>query len=185
MSLKRLENDIGEITFEKEKLQESETPDTPSDENDSFKDVVEYQNNMYNVGHYIGTGRVPPHVSATGNPMPLAVLYFIFGALFLAFGLFLLLSDAHVTSGGLIKSPLANKIVAFITMTAISAFFAYVAFVYLKKAKKYYSEKAKLERAPLDESVEDKLWQRTCPNCEISHDIDYPRCPECNFNYRE
>lgn len=58
-------------------------------EHDSLKDVVEFQNNMYNPGHYVGTGKVPPTVSAPGNATPLAVMYFSAAALFCAFGLFL------------------------------------------------------------------------------------------------
>ena len=42
-------------------------------EYDSFKDVAEFQNNMFNPGHYIGTGKVPPTVSAPGNATPIAV----------------------------------------------------------------------------------------------------------------
>jgi hypothetical protein len=51
-------------------------------EYDSLKDVIEYQNNMYNPGYYIGTGRVPPTVSAPGNALPLAIVYFIASAIF-------------------------------------------------------------------------------------------------------
>ncbi len=152
-------------------------------EYDSFKDVVEFQNNMYNPGHYIGTGRVPPTVSAPGNATPLAIMYFFVGALFLAFGLFLFFSDVNVTSSGLVESPMANKIIALIIMLAISLFLLFIGFVYLKKAKKYYRDKAELENEQIDETVEDKILQRTCPKCGKSHDIDYPKCPYCKFNY--
>lgn len=37
---------------------------------DSMKDVIEFQNNMFNPGHYIGTGKVAPTVSAPGNAAP-------------------------------------------------------------------------------------------------------------------
>ena len=152
-------------------------------EYDSFKDVVEFQNNMYNPGHYIGTGRVPPTVSAPGNATPLAIMYIFVGALFLAFGLFLFFSDVNVTSSGLVESPMANKIIALIIMLAISLFLLFIGFVYLKKAKKYYRDKAELENEQIDETVEDKILQRTCPTCGKSHDIDYPKCPYCKFNY--
>lgn len=152
-------------------------------EYDSFKDVVEFQNNMYNPGHYIGTGRVPPTVSAPGNATPLAIMCFFVGALFLAFGLFLFFSDVNVTSSGLVESPMANKIIALIIMLAISLFLLFIGFVYLKKAKKYYRDKAELENEQIDETVEDKILQRTCPKCGKSHDIDYPKCPYCKFNY--
>ena len=70
-------------------------------------------------------------------------------------------------------------------MVAISLALLFFGFVYVKKAKKYYKAKAKMEREPVDETVEDKLWQRTCPKCGESHDIDYPKCPNCKHNYLE
>lgn len=154
-------------------------------EYDSLKDVIEFQNNMFNPGYYVGTGKVPPTVSAPGNAAPLAVSCFIASAFFMALGLFLFFSDVIVVSSGLIESPLANKIIAFIIMSVISLFFLYFGFVYLKKAKRYYREKKAIENEPVDETVKDKIWQRICPKCGISHDIDYPKCPNCKFNYLE
>ncbi len=154
-------------------------------EYDSLKDVIEFQNNIYNPGHYIGTGKVAPTVSAPGNAMPLAILSFITAAIFLAFGLFLFFSDANVTSGGLIKSEIANKIVGSILMLGVSAVLLIFGFAYLKKAKRYYRAKAALKSEPVDETVKDEIWQRTCPKCGTSHDIDYPKCPNCKFNYLE
>ena len=152
-------------------------------EYDSLKDVVEFQNNMYNPGHYIGTGRVPPTVSAPGNPTPLVIMCFFVTALFFAFGLFLFFSNVNVTSMGLIESAMANKIILLIIMIGISLFFLLLGFGYLRKAKKYYKEKNALESEEVDETVQDQLWQRTCPKCGDSHDIDYPKCPKCKFNY--
>lgn len=152
-------------------------------EYDSLKDVIEYQNNMYNPGYYIGTGRVPPTVSAPGNALPLAIVYFIASAIFFACGLFLFFSDINVHSSGLIKSPLANKIIILIIMSAASLFLLFFGFVYLKKAKRYRIEKAALKNKAVDETAEDKLWQRTCPKCGLSHDIDYPKCPNCKYDY--
>lgn len=154
-------------------------------EYDSFKDVAEFQNNMFNPGHYIGTGRVPPTVSATGNALPLAVTYFIVAALILAFGLFLFFSDVNVRTLDSIKSPIVNKAIGLIIMSVIAAFCAFFGVVYAKKAKKYYKAKKALKEEPVEEEIEDKLWQRTCPNCNHSHDIDYPKCPNCNYNYIE
>lgn len=91
-------------------------------EYDSLKDVVEFQNNMFNPGHYIGTGKVPPTVSTPGNATPLAVVSFFAAVLFLAFGLFLYFSDVNVTSFGLIESDMANKIIVLIIMLVISLF---------------------------------------------------------------
>ena len=153
------------------------------EEYDSLKDVIEFQNNMFNPGHYIGTGKVMPTVSAPGNSTPLAVMCFFAAVLFLAFGLFLFFSDANVTSFGLIESDMANKIFVLIMMLVISLVFLIFGFVYLKKAKKYYRQKAVLENEQIDKTVEDEILQRTCPKCGQSHDIDYPKCPNCKFNY--
>lgn len=154
-------------------------------EYDSLKDVIDFQNNMFNPGHYIGTGRVPPTVSAPGNATPLAIAYFLAFVLFLTFGLFLFFSDVNVTSLGLIESAMANKIIALIIMLGISLFCLFMGFAYLKKAKRYYRGKAAMENKGIDETVEDKLWQRTCPKCGQNHDIDYPKCPNCKYNYLE
>lgn len=102
---------------------------------DSFKNVTEFQNNMYNPGHYIGTGRVPPTVSAPGNALPMAIFSF-FAALVLAtLSGWLFFSDVSVIVPFL-KSELAKKILASLTMLLISAFFVYLGVAYLKKAKK-------------------------------------------------
>lgn len=34
--------------------------DDSQNEYDSLKDIVEFQNNQFNPGYYIGTGKVPP-----------------------------------------------------------------------------------------------------------------------------
>ena len=154
-------------------------------EYDSLKDVAEYQRNMYNPGHYVGTGRVSPLVSAPGNATPWAVISFIAAAAFLAFGLFLFFSDARVIdSSGLVKDDFTNKIIALIIMLAISAFALILGFAYVRKAKRYYKMKAQIKSEPKAEG-QDKLWQRKCPKCEKYHDIDYPKCPYCKFNYLE
>ena len=152
-------------------------------EYDSLKDVVEFQNNMFNPGYYIGTGKVPPTVSAPGNATPLAIMCFFATALFFVFGLFLFFSDVNITSMGLIDSAVANKIIVLIIMIGISLFFLLLGFGYVRKAKKYYKEKNALGSEEVDESVEDQIWQRTCPKCGSSHDIDYPKCPNCKHNY--
>ena len=149
---------------------------------DFLKDVTEFQENMFNPGYYVGTGKVPPTVSAPGNAMPLAVLSFVASAISLAFGLFLLLSDAEVVFG-VIKLPIANKIIALLIFIIISVLFSVFGFAYLKKAKRYYKQKNKLENETFDEEVKDEIRQRTCPKCGKTHDIDYPKCPYCKFDY--
>ncbi|MDR7870743.1 MAG: hypothetical protein RIN55_07800 [Tissierellaceae bacterium] len=31
--------------------------------------------------------------------------------------------------------------------------------------------------------IEDQIEQIECPNCGSTHDIDYPKCPFCKYNY--
>lgn len=152
-------------------------------EHDSLKDVIEFQNNMYNPGHYVGTGKVPPTVSAPGNALPLALFCFFATLFILALGLLLFFSDINVTSFGLIESPIANKIIVLIIMAGISSLFLLLGLGYLKKARKYYKAKSVLQKEDIAETTEDEIWKRTCPKCGVSHDIDYPKCPNCKFNY--
>lgn len=154
-------------------------------EYDSLKDVVEFQNNLYNPGHYIGTGKVPPVVSAPGNATPLAVFCFFISAVFLSLGLLLFFSDVNVHSAGWIQSPLVNKLLTLAIMVAISSFSLVLGFAYLKKAKKYHREKAEMDNEQPEDTAEDELWQRTCPQCGQSHDFDYPKCPNCRYDYLE
>ena len=157
--------------------------DDSQNEYDSLKDIVEFQNNQFNPGYYIGTGKVPPTVSAPGNATPLAVVYFLSGLLILAFGLFLFFSDVAVTSAGFIESPLRNKILVLTFFAVLSLLCFILGFVYLKKAKKFYRQKKEMNSEPVDETVQDEIWQRTCPNCGKQHDLDYPKCPHCGHNY--
>jgi len=57
------------------------------DDTDSLKEIIEFQNNMFNPGYYVGTGKVPPTVKATGNALPLAVMYFIGAIMWLSLAL--------------------------------------------------------------------------------------------------
>lgn len=34
-----------------------------------------------------------------------------------------------------------------------------------------------------DADPDDRLPQRTCPSCGLQHDFDYPKCPNCNYDY--
>ena len=149
---------------------------------DSLKDVLEFQKNMYNPGHYIGTGRIPPTVSAPGNAVPLIVLYIFLAVVFAVLGLFLFFSNVIVTTG-LSDSRLVNKTIALITMLVISAICLFMAFAYLRKVRRYKRQKSVMEIEPIDEEIMDKIAQRTCPECGEVHDIDYPKCPKCKFNY--
>lgn len=171
-------------TRKKSNLIDEVNPDSESDY-DYISDLTVWQNNRFNPGYYIGTGRMPPDVKAPGNTMPLAVMSFFATVLFTILGLYLFFSDANIISHGLIESPILNKAFALVIMLVISACFLVLGCAYLRKAKRYYKEKAALESEKTDDTVEDKIWQRTCPKCGKSHDIDYPKCPNCNYNYLE
>lgn len=142
---------------------------------DSLKDVTEFQNNMFNPGHYIGTGKVPPTVSAPGNALPLAIGYFLGIAVFVLLAVLVICSNSDTT----------DKVLMAIAMLGLSSLFAILGIRYLKKAKTYRKEKTILENEYVDEETTDELWQRTCPKCGETHDIDYPKCPNCKFNYLE
>ena len=34
------------------------------------------------------------------------------------------------------------------------------------------------------EHEDEKLPQKTCPNCKKTHDFDYPKCPFCGHEYQ-
>lgn len=144
-------------------------------EYDSFKDVAEFQNNMFNPGHYVGTGKVPPTVSAPGNAMPMVIFCFLSAIFCFAFGLFISNVATHLN----------DKIGLLILFWGVAIVTLVLGFAYLRKAKEYRKQKTALENEHIDENVEDKIWQRTCPKCNKSHDIDYPKCPYCDFNYLE
>lgn len=154
-------------------------------EYDSFKDVAEFQNNMFNPGYYVGTGKVPPTVTAPGNAMPLAIAYFISAAIALGFGLFFLLSDITFISIETFETSNKDQIILSAIFFGSSALSCVFAFSYLRKAKRYKSQKQVLEKETVNDEIKDELWQRTCPKCGDSHDIDYPKCPKCGFNYLE
>ncbi|CCQ93869.1 putative N utilization substance protein A [[Clostridium] ultunense Esp] len=33
------------------------------------------------------------------------------------------------------------------------------------------------------ETIEDQIEQVECPNCGKTHDMDYPKCPYCKYDY--
>ena len=149
------------------------------EEYDSLKDVVEFQKHSLNPGHYIGTGRVPPTVSAPGNAMPLVIFHFLASAFFLVLGLCLFFSDVTVTSSGLIESDAVNKVIALIIFAGISFLFAFFGFAYLRKAQ----TRKRAKKAQKDDVEEDEAWQLTCPKCGTTHDVDRSKCPNCHFDY--
>ena len=44
-------------------------------------------------------------------------------------------------------------------------------------------ECSKVEFFLADNSPEDSLPQKQCPNCGKVHDFDYPKCPFCKYDY--
>ena len=148
-----------------------------------INDIVEFQKHQFDPGYYVGTGRVPPNVSAPGNALPYAIYCFFAALVLFGIGLFLFFSNVNITSGGLIESPLGNKILALVTFGGFALFFLFLGFAYLKKAKRHYKLKRELASEKIDKTVKDELWQRTCPDCGKQHDLDYPKCPHCGHNY--
>ena len=37
---------------------------------------------------------------------------------------------------------------------------------------------------PEEEETEDRIAQVRCPRCKQMHDMDYPKCPFCGYDYR-
>lgn len=132
--------------------------------------------------HAASTDEIELLVAGRGNPIPEIVVSFLGGAFFFLFGLFLLLGDIRI-SPELFGSQTASKIIAFVIMLLISCFYLLYAIALCKRAKIYYCKKREFENCPVDETVEDKIKQRTCPRCGDIHDIDYPQCPKCRFKF--
>lgn len=36
-----------------------------------------------------------------------------------------------------------------------------------------------------EDECEDRIAQVKCPKCGAMHDMDYPKCPYCKYNYEE
>ena len=130
------------------------------------------------------TDEIKPLVSGQGNPIPEIVVSFLGIAVFFSLGLFLLFGDVNVTPE-LFGSQMGTKIFVFVIMLVISCFFLLYAIALCKRAKIYYCQKRELEKLPIDKTVDDKIAQRTCPQCGDIHDIDYPQCPKCRFKFFE
>ena len=37
---------------------------------------------------------------------------------------------------------------------------------------------------PMESEEEEQIAQVHCPRCKQSHDMDYPKCPFCGYDYR-
>ena len=103
-------------------------------------------------------------------------------AFIFSFGLFLLFGDIEVVPE-LFESQIITKIIAFLIMSGIACLFLLYAIALCKRLKIYNCQKRELENYPIDETINDKIAQRTCPKCGDVHDIDYPKCPKCGFDF--
>ena len=121
-------------------------------------------------------------LSDNGNPLPLVVMSFVIFTALLAFAFFLFFYDIIL---GTVPRSMAKKVIDSVGILAIALFFLWIGIYYLKKARTYYQEKREFESQPMDETVEDQILQRICPGCGHSHDVDYPKCPDCKYDYRD
>ena len=121
-------------------------------------------------------------LSDNGNPVPLVVMSFAIFAALLALAFFLFFYDIIL---GTVPRSMAKKVIDSVGILAIALFFLWIGIYYLKKARTYYQEKREFESQPMDETVEDKIVQRTCPGCGRVHGIDDPKCPNCKYDYRD
>lgn len=151
-------------------------------ENDFLENTVELQGDD---ADFFDVGEPPTTEAPPRNATPFAIVFFVAAALVLAFGFFLLFGDINVSSGGFIGSPIVNKLCAFVVMVAIALMLLFLGFFFVKQTKKYYKDKKVMEGEEVDETAKDEIWKRTCPNCGEAHDIDYPKCPNCKYNYLE
>ena len=121
-------------------------------------------------------------LSDNGNPVPLVVMSFAIFAALLALAFFLFFYDIILET---VPRSMGKKIIDSVGILAIALFFLWMGIYYLKKARTYHREKREFESQPIDETVEEEILQRTCPRCGHSHDIDYPKCPDCKYDYRD
>lgn len=157
-------------------------------ERDYIKEMIEYQKNQFNPGYYVGTGKIPPDVEASGNPMPLAVWMFIQAAAILILYIIIIKILYFNTNPNTVISYNGSPLLDFILFTvvfSVSTFICiWIGVIYLKKAKLYKLRKKQFEESDLEElEGEEQIAQKTCPICEKQHDIDYPKCPYCQYRY--
>ena len=164
--------------------------ESQQEEQNHIEEMIEYQNHQFSPGYYVGTGKTPPAIKASGNAMPLAIWMFIQAAgsfIFYCFLIkFLFLSNSPYSVVTFTEgSPLFNFIV--ISVVFLSFTFVCIRFgiIYLKKAKVYRFRKKQFEKLDSSDHIsgENQIAQRICPECGKKHDIDYPKCPYCKHSY--
>ena len=87
-----------------------------------------------------------PDITGQGNTMPMAITSFFVAAVCLTFGFILLLGEIKVTSYGLVESPIANKVIAFVTMLVIALFFIAVGFGFLRTTRFWRKFKKRIKK---------------------------------------
>ena len=119
-----------------------------------------------------------------GNPIPEIVTSFLVIAVFLSLGFFFLIGDVNLTPE-IFGSQTVTKIFAFSIMLGIAWIFIMYAIALCKRLKLYYKQKRESENEAAGEPTECEIAQRTCPQCGDVHDVDYPKCPVCRFEFFE
>jgi len=171
--------------LEKNSFEESQQP-----EQNHIEEMIEYQDNQFNPGYYVGAGKTSPAIKASGNAMPLAIWMFIQAAGLIIFYCFIIkflflsntpYSVVTFTEG----SPLFNFIVITVVFLVAILVCIWFGIVYLKKAKLYRFQKKQLEKLDSLDTIKggNQIEQRICPECGKKHDIDYPKCPYCKHSY--
>lgn len=86
---------------------------TKQKKQDYIDEMIEYQNNQFNPGYYVGTGKMPFPMKTSGNTMPFAIWMFIQAA-----GIIALYCFAIIT----LYFPPENVSVSFTNGTPLSSF---------------------------------------------------------------
>lgn len=162
-------------------------------EQNYIEEMIEYQNNQFNPGYYVGTGKIHPAIKASGNAMPLAIWMFIQATGLIIFYCFLIkflffhtnTPNSMVTITFTDGSPLFNFIVITVVFLVVTFVCIWFGIIYLKKAKLYRFQKKQLEKSGSLDNIKggNHIAKRTCPECGEKHDIDYPKCPYCKHSY--
>lgn len=171
--------------------QDDELNINENSEKDYIEEMIEDQNNQFNPGYYIGTGRVRPYIKASGNAMPLAIMQFFYAAvsivIYFIYIRFVFLNNDTFTTAFSDKARLQKFIAATAVFLAALLSFLRSGTVYLRKAKLYRLKKKQLDEEDalnnINQDDEIQIAKRTCPVCGKEHDIDYPKCPYCKHIY--
>ncbi|QAT49944.1 hypothetical protein EQM14_09250 [Caproiciproducens sp. NJN-50] len=171
-------------------LEQNSFKESQQEEQNYIEEMIENQNNQFNPGYYVGTGKIPPAIKASGNAMPLAIWMFIQAAGLIIFYCFLikflfLSNTPYFVVSFVDGSPLFNFIVITVVFLVATSVCIWFGIVYLKKAKLYRFKKKQLEKLDSSDNIKggNQIAQRTCPECGKKHDIDYPKCPYCKHSY--